>query len=65
MQTKQTQALWELQRHGLPEIAETAARHWQAGQRYDPEDTLPIPRSLETLIEQCNWEIDRMAAAYP
>ncbi|AHF03781.1 hypothetical protein MARPU_07825 [Marichromatium purpuratum 984] len=62
MHTKQTQALWELQRQGLPDIAESAARHWSEGRRYEPDEALHIPRSLETLIEQCNWEIERVSA---
>jgi hypothetical protein len=65
MSTKQTQALWELCRQGFQFIAEDAARCWRSGQRFQVDDCerKNFARSLINLIEQCNWEIERVASS--
>ncbi len=59
MSTKKSQALWELCRQGFPQAADSAARCWEEGERFQLTNDLPVPRSLEALIDQCNWEIER------
>jgi hypothetical protein len=61
MSTKQSQAIWELCRQGFPLSADTAAKCWNSGQRFDPREefTVGLARSLEDLIDQCNWEVEK------
>ncbi|MBK1640357.1 hypothetical protein CKO12_00350 [Chromatium okenii] len=63
MSTKQAQAIWELCRQGFQFIAEDAAHCWRSGQRFQLADceSKRFNRLLTTLIEQCNWEIERVS----
>lgn len=62
MNTRQSQAFRELCRHGFPLLAENASRCWDQGHAFDSDPTLRIPRLLETMIDQCNWELEREEA---
>ncbi|WP_295409623.1 hypothetical protein [uncultured Thiocystis sp.] len=61
MSTKQSQAIWELCRQGFPLSADDAAKCWNNGQRFDLREkfSVELGRSLEDLIDQCNWEIEK------
>lgn len=60
MSTKQSQAIWELCRQGFQITADRASRSWDRGEPFDPGGLEPrIGRSLEDLIEQCNWELGK------
>ena len=59
MTISQTQAIWELCRQGFPLTAEEAAEHWEKGETFRPDlQGQKVPREVEHLIEQSNWEID-------
>ncbi len=62
MSTKQSQAIWELCRQGLPLAAEDAAQCWNKGERFEMGDEVRLGRPLEDLIDQCNWEVENDAA---
>jgi hypothetical protein len=64
MTTCQSQALWELCRQGFPLSADEAERRWSRGEAYHLDFYVKIPRSINTLIEQCNWEIKTAAPAH-
>lgn len=57
MTTNQSIALWELCRQGLPLAADEAAEQWGQGMLFELPSGVRISRSLEALIEQCNWEV--------
>jgi len=57
MTITQSHALWELCRQGLPLSADDAERAWREGRIYRLTDPVKLPREVEELIEQCNWEI--------
>jgi hypothetical protein len=59
MTSAQSQALWELCRQGLPSIADEAAECWDRGLHFQLQYPVRLARSLEALIEQCNWEVGR------
>jgi hypothetical protein len=59
MSIKQQQAVWELCRQGYQVSANQAARCWSQGERFEVERELVIARSLENLIDQCNWEVEQ------
>jgi hypothetical protein len=63
MTTTQSLALWELCREGLPLAADEAALQWGQGQRFELTPGIRISRSLEALIDQCNWEVERIEEA--
>ncbi len=63
MTTNQSLTLWELCRQGLPLAADEAAEQWNLGQCFQLPSGLRISRSLEALIEQCNWEVRQMVEA--
>jgi len=56
MTSHQTQALWELCRQGLPLAADEAAERWRLGQAFELQPRVRIARSVQALIELCNWE---------
>jgi len=56
MTTSQSQAVWELCRHGLHMSADRAERCWQSGVAYQPDFHAKIPRNIKTLIERSNRE---------
>lgn len=59
MTISQSQAIWELCRQGFPLTADEAAEHWAKGETYRPDlQGHRVPREVEHLIEQSNWEID-------
>ncbi|NEV62121.1 hypothetical protein [Thiorhodococcus minor] len=59
MSIKQLQAVWELCRQGFQVTADNAARSWHDGKPFELRDRVPLGRSLESLIDQCNWEVER------
>lgn len=59
MSTIQSIALWELCRQGLPLLADAASRCWERGRTFELERDIEVAKSLEDLIDQCNWEIER------
>ena len=56
MTSTQSQAIWALCRQGLPLAADEAEQCWSRGEPYHLDYCGKIPRLLNTLIEQCNWE---------
>jgi hypothetical protein len=60
MTTRQVQAVWELCRQGFPLAADDAEERWSLGEVYQLDLDAPLARSVEALIEQCNWEVRRM-----
>jgi len=56
MTSYQDQAVWELYRKGLHQIAEEAERAWVRGKRFVPEQDAPLDRQIARLIELCNWQ---------
>jgi len=64
MTISQTHALWELCRQGLPLSADEAERCWEQGQTYQLREPVRLPREVEGLIEQCNWEVRVAAQAH-
>lgn len=63
MSTKQVQAVWELCRQGFQITADDAEKSWRNGEPFEPRDKLPLGRSLESLIDQCNWEVEKKEPA--
>jgi hypothetical protein len=63
MTASQSQAFWELCRQGLPLAAEEAAQAWNRGRTFRLDPGVRISRYVESLIDQCNWEAERTAAA--
>ncbi|NCA70422.1 MAG: hypothetical protein EOM91_09980 [Sphingobacteriia bacterium] len=59
MTAKQSLALWELCRQGLPQLADAALDCWNRGRRFDLGQDINVARSLKALIDQCNWEVER------
>jgi hypothetical protein len=57
MTISQSHALWELCRQGLPLTADEAERSWQEGRAYHLHEAVKLPREVEDLVEQCNWEL--------
>lgn len=60
MTTNQSLAHWELCREGLPLTADEAALRWDRGQTFELDLDMRLSRSLEALIEQCNWEVSQV-----
>ena len=58
MTAAQSQAVWALCRQGLPLAADEAERCWMRGETYHLDFFGKIPRLVNTLIEQCNWEAE-------
>jgi hypothetical protein len=56
MTNSQTQAIWELCRQGFPLTADEAEARWTQGETYRLEWNTHVSRTLERLIERCNWE---------
>jgi hypothetical protein len=63
MTTNQSIALWELCRQGLPLAADEAAESWTRGLPFELPSGVRISRSLDALIEQCNWEVSQQEEA--
>ncbi|MBK1725085.1 hypothetical protein [Thiocystis violacea] len=61
MSTKQLQAVWELCRQGFQVTADEAAQSWRNGERFDLSDRCQLGRSIQSLIDQCNWEVEKQA----
>ena len=61
MSARQEQAIWELCRLGFPAEAEIAAACWGEGKCFETAEQFQIRRSLESLIDQCNWEVEQDA----
>jgi hypothetical protein len=61
MITKQSLAFWELCRQGMPLIAEAAGDCWRNGRTFELGKEVRVARSLKALIDQCNWEIERLS----
>lgn len=59
MSTKQSIAFWELCRQGLPLIADAASDCWERGKKFELETDVALAKSLQSLIDQCNWEVER------
>lgn len=59
MRTKQRQAVWELCRQGFPLTADDAATCWDKGLPFRMVEEHHLDRTLKTLIEECNWELER------
>jgi hypothetical protein len=56
MTRNQDQALWELYRKGLHRAADEAEAAWERGQRFVPDQRVPLDRQIAHLIDICNWE---------
>jgi hypothetical protein len=56
MTRNQDEAVWELYRKGLHRVADEAETAWKRGQRYVPDQHIPLDRQVAHLIELCNWE---------
>ena len=63
MTTTQSLTLWELCREGLPLAADEAALQWGEGRPFERPAGIRISRSLDALIEQCNWEVEQTEEA--
>jgi hypothetical protein len=63
MTYKQSQAIWELCRQGFPLFADEAARRWSRGQTVQLEAGVRVGRWIKALIDQCNWEAERLHGA--
>ncbi len=63
MTPTQSQAVWELCREGLPSLADEAADCWERGVQFALQPGIHIARGLEALIEQANWEVERVEEA--
>ncbi len=61
--TNPEQAYWALCRQGFPLDAEDAIEHWENGEPYLPEQQLRVPRDVERLIDDCNWEVSGQTLA--
>ena len=57
MTTDQMQAVWQLCRQGFPLAADEATERWSLGKAYRLKLDMHVARSLEMLIDQCNWEV--------
>ena len=57
MTTSQSHAIWELCRQGLPLSADEAELCWEEGRVYRLQEPVKLPREVQWLIEQCNWEV--------
>jgi hypothetical protein len=62
MTISQAHAIWELCRQGLPLSADEAELCWEQGKAYRLDEPVKLPREVESLIDQCNWEV--IAAAH-
>lgn len=56
MTTNQAQALWELCRQGFPLAADEAAERWNLGLTFELQQRARLARSVQFLLDQCNWE---------
>ena len=56
MTNSQSEAVWELCRQGFPLTADEAETRWENGEIYLPNWHTKVSRTLERLIERCNWE---------
>jgi len=61
MTISQAHAVWELCRQGLPLSADEAERCWEQGRAYRLDEPVKLPRGVEALIDQCNWEVSSSA----
>ena len=57
MTMRQSQAIWELCRQGFPLEADEAAERWEHGEAFELETGVRVPRTVENLVDQCNWEV--------
>jgi hypothetical protein len=57
MTISQAHAIWELCRQGLPLNADEAERCWEEGREYRLQEPVKLPREVDLLIDQCNWEV--------
>ena len=64
MTISQLQATWELCRQGFPLIADEAAAQWETGKAFELDLPVCVPREVEHLIDQCNWEVAGRNSAY-
>lgn len=61
MTISQAHAIWELCRQGLPLSADEAEKCWEQGKAYRLDEPVKLPREVEGLIDQCNWEVSTTA----
>ena len=64
MTISQAHAVWELCRQGLPLSADDAEMCWEQGKTYRLDEPVKLPREVEDLIKQCNWEVSTIAQAF-
>jgi hypothetical protein len=57
MTINQANAIWGLCRQGLPLSADDAESSWGEGRAYYLAEPVKLPRDVERLIAQCNWEL--------
>jgi hypothetical protein len=57
MTISQASAIWGLCRQGLPLSADEAEVCWGEGRTWRLTEPVHIPREVEGLIAQCNWEL--------
>jgi hypothetical protein len=57
MTINQASAIWGLCRQGLPLSADEAELCWGQGRTYRLAEPVKLPREVESLIAQCNWEL--------
>jgi hypothetical protein len=57
MTINQASAIWGLCRQGLPLSADEAELCWWEGRTYCLAEPVKLPREVEALIAQCNWEL--------
>ena len=57
MTVQQNNAIWEMWRQGLHQLASLAEQRWEHGERVEPNDTLQAPRIIWAMVEQANRQI--------
>lgn len=60
----QQNAIWEMWRQGLHQLAATAEQRWQRGEQVDRDDAIQAPRFVRTLIEQANRQIQQQSGLH-
>ncbi len=57
--TIQQNAIWEMWRQGLHQLATLAEQRWEHGEQVKQDDAIQAPRFVRTLIEQVNRQIQQ------
>ncbi len=57
--TVQQNAIWEMWRQGLHQLATLAEQRWVHGEQVERDDALQVPRFVWTLMEQANRQIQQ------